>query len=211
MINAQVDIRFRLQSFNLSVTVMAFVILRHYDWSEKTACRCPLQNVIKISEIGLRELKWQLLKPECTGASHRWFRHYYFFPFVRVFVAVKVCHVQKCRVVVDWSSTTAAQHFWGKCISVCDNPFTPVALPYSSTAMTTLAVLFPCPICIVTVQYYHLPCSWSLCSSTSFRQRLVFMLWSAVICPVSSLMRRKVTLLEIPEYFLKSKSGLGQI
>ena len=89
-------------------------------WKD-TACGHLLRDVIKILEVGLLELKWQLPKPECTGASHRWFWRYYFFPFVRVSVAVKVCHVQKCRVMVDVRSATAAQYFSGKCISVSDN------------------------------------------------------------------------------------------
>jgi hypothetical protein len=122
-----------------------------YGWSEMTACRCSFRKVIKISEIGLWELKWQLLKPECTGDSHRWFRRYYFFPFVCVFVAVRVCHVQKCRVMVDLSSATAVQYFWGKCISVFVNPFTSVALPYNSISTRTPDVLFPFRICIVAV------------------------------------------------------------
>ena len=102
------------------------------------------------------ELKGQLLKPECTGTSHRWFRRYFFFPFVRVSVAVKVCHVQKCRVMVDLRSTTAAQYLWGKGISVSDNPFTSVALQYKSTATTTPVVLVPFRMSIVTVLYCQL-------------------------------------------------------
>ena len=166
-------------------------------WKD-TACGHLLRDVIKILEVGLLELKWQLPKPECTGASHRWFWRYYFFPFVRVSVAVKVCHVQKCRVMVDVRSATAAQYFWGKCISVSDNPFTPFALPLISTVTTTPAVLFPFRICIVTVLHYQL-CSWSL---TSLRKTLVVMLWSVMICPDPCLARRKVTVLEVLDYIL---------
>jgi hypothetical protein len=73
---------------------------------------------------------------------------------------------------------------------------------FNSTDKSTPVVLFSLRTCIVTVAYLQLPCSWSLCTSTSLRTWLVVMLWSVVICPGPSLTRRKATVLEILEYII---------